>query len=49
MSDGISEGGSRIIRHPEALVELLDGAGLTELVDPERPSLVTPKRGFFKR
>jgi Suppressor of fused protein (SUFU) len=33
----------------DALVGLLADAGVTELVNPERPSMVTPKRGFFRR
>lgn len=33
----------------ETLVGLLADANVTELVDPERPSVVAPKRGFFRR
>jgi hypothetical protein len=34
----------------DALGELLDGAGVTELVNPERPSVVVPRRrGLLRR
>jgi hypothetical protein len=33
----------------DALVDLFDEAGVTELIDPERPSVAPRKRGFFNR
>jgi hypothetical protein len=33
----------------DALVDRLDKAGVTELIDPERPSVAPHKRGLFRR